>query len=162
MKYKALFFQLKSLHNILIFPWKHMLWVYTGSTSLRRNKKFKYFWVEKKASYLELPCSTWPHRVDWAVKPQHKQLSGAMNMKRDDDDLLFWHYISHIKTMQRPGSDGCTSDWRSWGCGFYPHQVGNILSWRLIMRYFLQSFLPSADSRRAVDSFCRKNVHNTS
>ena len=43
-------------------------------------------------------------------------------------------------------------------------EVGNILSWRLIMKYFLRSFsqyLPSADSRRAVVSFWRKNVHNT-
>ena len=40
-------------------------------------------------------------------------------------------------------------------------EVGNILSWRLIMKYFLRSFCPSADSRRAVVSFCRNNVHNT-
>ena len=34
----------------------------------------------------------------------------------------------------------------------------NILLWRLIMKYFLWSF-PSTDSRRAVVSFWRKNVH---
>ena len=45
--------------------------------------------------------------------------------------------------------------------GSAPAEVGNILSWRLIMKYFLQSFSPSADSRRAVVSFWRKNVHNT-
>ena len=37
-----------------------------------------------------------------------------------------------------------------------PAEVGNILSWRLIMKYSL----PSADSRRAVVSFWQKNVHN--
>ena len=39
--------------------------------------------------------------------------------------------------------------------------IRNILSWRLIMKYFLRSFSPFRDSRRAVDSFWRKNVHNT-
>ena len=40
------------------------------------------------------------------------------------------------------GSVGCTSDWWSGGCGFKPHWVGNILSWRMVMKYFLQSFSP--------------------
>ena len=44
--------------------------------------------------------------------------------------------------------------------GSTPAEVGNILSWRLIMKYFLRSFSP-ADSRRAVISFWRKNVHNS-
>ena len=35
---------------------------------------------------------------------------------------------------------------------------GNILSLRLIMKSFLRSF-PSADSRREVVSYLRKNVH---
>ena len=43
--------------------------------------------------------------------------------------------------------------------GSTPAEVGNILSWRLIMKYFLRSFSP-ADSRRAVVSFWLKNVHN--
>ena len=38
------------------------------------------------------------------------------------------------------GSLGCESDWWSGGCGFDPRWVGNILSWRLIMKYFLRSF----------------------
>ena len=36
--------------------------------------------------------------------------------------------------------------------GLIPAGPGNILSWRLIMKYFLQSF-PSTDSRRAVVTF---------
>ena len=45
--------------------------------------------------------------------------------------------------------------------GSTPAEAGNILSWRLIMKYFLRSFfLPSAHSRRAVVSFWWKNVHN--
>ena len=39
--------------------------------------------------------------------------------------------------------------------GSIPTGSGNILPWRLIMKYSL----PSADSRRAVVSFWRKNVH---
>ena len=34
------------------------------------------------------------------------------------------------------------SDWRPGGRGFNPREVGNILSWRLIMKYFLRSFSP--------------------
>ena len=34
------------------------------------------------------------------------------------------------------------SDWRPGGHGFDPAEVGNILSWRLIMQYFLRSFSP--------------------
>ena len=61
----------------------------------------------------------------------------------------------------------CRPRWLSWMrrqtgdqevAGSTPVEVGNILSWRLIMKYFLRS---SADSRRAVVSFWRKNVHNT-
>ena len=34
------------------------------------------------------------------------------------------------------------SDWRPGGRRFDPAEVGNILSWRLIMKYFLRSFSP--------------------
>ena len=53
------------------------------------------------------------------------------------------------------------SDWRPGVTGSIPAEVGNILSWRLIMEYFLWSFSPFPDSRRAVVSFWRKNMHNT-
>ena len=56
------------------------------------------------------------------------------------------------------------SDARSTGdqgvAGSIPAGTGNILSRRLIMEYFLPSFAPSADSKRAVISFWHKNVHN--
>ena len=64
----------------------------------------------------------------------------------------------------------CRPRWLSWMrrptgdqevAGSTPAKVGNILSWRLIMKYFYGHSLPSADSRRAVVSFWRKNVHNT-
>ena len=42
-----------------------------------------------------------------------------------------------------------------------PAEVGNILSLRLIMKYFLWSFSPFRRFKRAVVSFWRKNVHNT-
>ena len=49
----------------------------------------------------------------------------------------------------------------SGGCGFEPRRVGNILSWRFDHEIFSTVILPSADSRRAVVRFWRKNVHNT-
>ena len=40
------------------------------------------------------------------------------------------------------GSVGCSSDWRQEVAGSTPAEVGNILSWRLIIKYFLRSFSP--------------------
>ena len=37
--------------------------------------------------------------------------------------------------------------------GSTPAEVGNILSWKLIMKYFLGHSFPSADSNLAVVSF---------
>ena len=51
-----------------------------------------------------------------------------------------------LRWMRRPTGDQKVA-------GSIPAEVGNILSWRLIMKYF--------DSRRAVVSFWRKNVYNT-
>ena len=67
-------------------------------------------------------------------------------------------------------AEGCRPRWLIWMrrptgdqevAGSTPAEVGNIFSWRLIMKYFAGHFLPSADSRRAVVSFWRKNVHST-
>ena len=40
-----------------------------------------------------------------------------------------------------------------------PSGSGNILSWRLIMKYFYGHSLPYADLRRSVGGFLRKNVY---
>ena len=40
------------------------------------------------------------------------------------------------------GSVGCASDWWSGGCRFNSHSVGNILLWRLIMKYRLRLLSP--------------------
>ena len=45
--------------------------------------------------------------------------------------------------------------------GSTPAKVGNILLWRFDHEIFSTVILPSDDSRRAVVSFWRKNVHNT-
>ena len=42
--------------------------------------------------------------------------------------------------------------------GSTPAEVGNILSWRLIMKNFLGHSLPSADSRRAVETSLFPNL----
>ena len=82
---------------------------------------------------------------------------------------IFSHTVIHtyIQTCVRRiglgGSVGCAfrlETRRSW-VQPPPRCFGNILSWRLIMKYFYVHSLPSADSRRAVVSFWRKNVHNT-
>ena len=40
------------------------------------------------------------------------------------------------------GSVGGALDWRPGGCGSNPTEVGNVLSWRLIVKYFLRSYYP--------------------
>ena len=62
-----------------------------------------------------------------------------------------------LSWMRRPNGDLEVA-------GSTPAEVGNILSWRLIMwswNIFYGHSLPSADSRRAVVSFWRNNVHRT-
>ena len=45
--------------------------------------------------------------------------------------------------------------------GSTPAEVGNILSWRLIMKYFLRSFSPFRWFKKGSCQFLAKNVHNT-
>ena len=75
-----------------------------------------------------------------------------------------------IYVVRHAKESTCRPRWLSWMrrptgdqevAGSTPAEVGNILSWRLIMNIFYGHSLPSADSRRAVVSFWRKNVHNT-
>ena len=78
------------------------------------------------------------------------------------------NYLQQIKVYMRPKSYPASVaqlDARLTGgqevAGSAAAEFGNILSWRLIMKYFLRHSLSSSDSRRAVVSFWRKNVHNT-
>ena len=95
----------------------------------------------EKASYLEL----------WIIFCKKKKkntvmalLSGAYNSYSQLMRLQFCtDQIQESVTVQS------ASNWWSGGCGFDPCRVGNLLSWRLIMKYFLRSF-PSTDSRKAV------------
>ena len=52
------------------------------------------------------------------------------------------HSLTYLKLAGISGSVGCASDWWSGGCEFDPAGSGNILSWRLIVNYFLRSFSP--------------------
>ena len=70
--------------------------------------------------------------------------------------LNMYTWPGWLSWMRRPTGDQEVA-------GSTPAEVGNILSWRLIMKFstVYSHSLPSADSRRAVVSFWRKNVHNT-
>ena len=48
---------------------------------------------------------------------------------------VIFYLQSNTKLIGLVGSVGCVSDWWPGGRGFNPHQVGNILLWRLIMTY---------------------------
>ena len=53
------------------------------------------------------------------------------------------------------------SDWRPGGRGFNPHRGRQHSFVEIDREIFYGHSLPSADSRRAVVSFWRNNVHNT-
>ena len=60
----------------------------------------------------------------------------AINIGTDRPELMYRHtQISTIFYMRRPTADQEVA-------GSTPAEVGNILSWRLIMKYFLRSFSP--------------------
>ena len=59
------------------------------------------------------------------------------------------------------GSVGCMSDWRSGGCYWTPAGLATFFRGDWSWNTFYCHSLPSPDSRRAVVSFWRKNVHNT-
>ena len=59
------------------------------------------------------------------------------------------------------GSVGCVSNLWSGCCRFCPHGIGNILLWRLIMKYFLWSFSHFCWFKKGSCHFLAKNLHNT-
>ena len=95
--------------------------------SQRKTKPTMYY-------YLDLP-------------DQWRRFLSACTSMQPDQGLRWSCAFYSLWAIQRAiaslgGSVGCTSDWWSGCCGFDPRQIGNILSWRLIMKYFLQSFSP--------------------
>ena len=80
-------------------------------------------------------CCTWV--VPFAILQQHTTLNDAIS-------------TTNLNTT-RFQCCVCRPRWLSWMCrptrdqevaGSIPAEVGNILSWRLIMKYFLRSFSP--------------------
>ena len=101
--------------------------------------------------------------LDFSHLTQTNNCSGYWPPNRGSVKLIFYAHTDTVLTCRR-------LRWLSWMhrptgdqevAGSTPAEVGNILSWRLIVKYFYGHSLPSADSRRAVVSFWRKNVHNT-
>ena len=87
----------------------------------------------------------------WEFQTTSSEASGPMLLKfhveppwgRGMKDCLKGHGPASVAQLDAP------SDWRPGGRGFKPPppphptpEVGNILSWRLIMKYFLRSFSP--------------------
>ena len=95
------------------------------------------------------------------------QLSPTVDVVKPDGGMSIWKrpLAASVAQLDAP------SDWRPGGCGFNPAEVGNILSWRLIMKYFLRSFSPFRWFKKGSCQFLAKecaqycfwwkNVHNT-
>ena len=109
-------------------------------------------------------------------RPPGLQSDGASNWANLLSRILspFWRGVTltannsfKSRLLQKEGEVGlcgsvwCASDWWSWSCGLDPRRVGNILSWRLIMEYFLRSVSPFRWFKKGSCHFWRKNMHNT-
>ena len=98
------------------------------------RENFMFSWVEHEKSFITLgPCCL-----------NHTQFVNHIMYK--PGAFMNWRSCSPCWWSSRKGlaslAQSCASDWWSGDCGFDPHQVSNILSWRLIMKYFLWSFFP--------------------
>ena len=79
----------------------------------------------------------------YVLGTHEKCLREALLMSTCTNNICFlWRNISKKPYTGLSSSVGWVSNWWLGGCGFDPHRVGNILSWRLIMKYFLQSVSP--------------------
>ena len=107
-------------------------------------------------------CSWWgkPSYLFLIQRERERERERESERGRERDLVLF--IASSTVRVGLGGSIGCASDWWSVGCGFDSHRVWQyscvkIESWNI----FFGHSLPSADARRTVVSFWRKNMHNT-
>ena len=88
-----------------------------------------------------------------SLNPARMQLMAHLTLKAPittaADDIFFFLFFFFIfqkkqvlTLLASVAQLDAPSDWRPGGRGVNPAEVGNILSWRLIMKYFLWSFSP--------------------
>ena len=96
-------------------------------------------------------------KIQWAL---HETLVCTISCEQKIGFLLNFHgdiigtWPLCLSWMHRPTQDQEV-------VGSSPNKVGNILSWRLIMKYFLWSFSPFCWFKKGNCHFWQKNVHNT-
>ena len=100
-------------------------------------------------------CAGWSAPLLFASTEDRFSLINAQMIKQN---LTLVIIFAHKRSHYNVSGYRCVSDCRSRGCEFDP---GPILSWRLIVKWFLRSFssLPLIHSRRVVVSYKRKYVH---
>ena len=146
-----------------------------GSTPLA-GKILSWTFIMKYFLGPQVWILAWQHTFsrDWSRNYFYHHSQGSANSRRA---IVSWALLTSDNKVKIPlkvniyfmsvwagldGSIGCPSNWWSGGCGFDPppgwqHFFVEIWSWNI----FYGHSLSSADSRRAVVSFWRKNVHNT-
>ena len=99
----------------------------------------------------------------WIILPKHdlshnvrKFMCGHVHTTKSQSQLVHLHSLIIISYAGLGDSVQWVSKWWSGGCGFDPHQVSNILSWRLHMKYFLWSFYPIPFFRKGSCKFLAK------
>ena len=118
----------------------------------------------------------------WEVSGWLSTFSGSNSIRRGIQLRTVQHFMSQSLSLsllyclnmtyriQPNYRTVCRPRWLSWMCrptddqevlGSTPAEVGNIFRRDWSWNIFYGHSLPSADSRRAVVSFWRKNVHNT-
>ena len=111
-------------------------------------KHFSYFSMKKygtitrgRHSTCRCNCSLifrrlWPWPVVCSSKIMSIDLYPSCDSKMANQIMTSTEEASHDSSVR------CTSDWWSGGCTFIPARSCNILSRRLITKYFLRSFSP--------------------
>ena len=122
------------------------LFVISHSSSARtRFHRYAFLWQTKQ----QWQCMSAPTYIAYVAYDRFKGWGRELILVREATlsewcCLHFWNVIySKRKELAHAGlcgSVGWASDWWSGGSGFGPRRIGNILSWRLIMKYFLWSF----------------------
>ena len=110
---------------------------------------------------IALPIWSWKRRLTMNMPNEERKRwqNKLKNLWAGTQHFLQYSSL-HPASAGLGGSVGCASDWWLGGCGFNPAGSTMFFRWDWSWNTSYGNSLPSADSRRAVVSFWRKNVHN--
>ena len=135
MKYGVVWFN-PYLFLRFLWKYKYTFIMYDWFQNENLDERFKDYRVYFLTRMQYIQCT---YRIE------HEHISNSIyTFRYSKNDVIFHKYICiHIhKYIHKHIHTYTYSDWRSGDCGFDPRRIGYILSWILIMKYFLGSVAP--------------------